>query len=261
MRIFVQQYGKERTGTNYTKALLGRNFSSLVLFDNRLGSKHEQHREVLMWMESRGIKSRAAFDRLLKTDEYWRKRNILSDHPFEWVHQPVTYEELLALANRSTPLHYIINIKNPCAFAVSVSRWRKSGWERYQEPPGAVVLGAESVRKDCQLFNQVYASYVPLIDSGRGLLVRYEDLLVQALTIVRLIRDRFGLLPRYAELMDISEVVAPIVGVSDVPFYKSYYLNQEYLSELHPRMIDVIDSAIDWELMQYFGYRRLPANR
>jgi hypothetical protein len=261
LRVYVQQYGKERTGTNYTKALLGRNFSNVVLFDNRLGSKHDPHQEVRAWMERGAITSRAAFELLLRTDEYWRRRDTPSDDPFEWVHQPVTYEELLALAEGSTPLHYIINIKNPYAYAISVNRWRRSGLHRYQEPPGVVALHPELVRRECEAFNEAYRSYVPLIDSGRGLLARYEDLLVNALPIVGLIRDRFGLLPKHAELTDVSEVVAPSIGVSNAPFYKSYYLNQEYLSELSKPMIDVIDSAIDWDLMGYFGYSRIPGAR
>jgi hypothetical protein len=37
------------------------------------------------------------------------------------VHQPVSYEELLALRDGREMLHYVINIKDPYAFAVSAN--------------------------------------------------------------------------------------------------------------------------------------------
>ena len=50
MKVYIQQYGKERTGTNYLKALIARNFDDIVLFDNRLGSKHAPFKDVSTWL-------------------------------------------------------------------------------------------------------------------------------------------------------------------------------------------------------------------
>jgi hypothetical protein len=82
------------------------------VFDNRLGSKHQAFREVRMWIEERGIRTRQDFDELVRTDYHWQRRNIPVDGPFEWVHQPVTYEELVALEEGTLPLDYLINIKD-----------------------------------------------------------------------------------------------------------------------------------------------------
>jgi hypothetical protein len=252
----LQQYGKERTGTNYTKALISRNFSNVVLFDNRLGSKHDPHVEVRDWMLRAGITSRAAFEKLLATDRYWRLRNVPNADPFEWVHQPVTYDELMALADGSTPLHYIINIKHPYAYVVSVNRWRRHGLRGFQRPPAGLDLQPDAVRRECAAFNLAYRSYHTLIQAGRGLLIRYEDVLAGALPFVALMRDRFNLIPKHSELVDVSEIVAPDIGVSTLPFYKPYYLSRAYLADLNQEMISLIDSAIDWDLMQHFSYTK-----
>jgi hypothetical protein len=254
MRRYIQQYGKERTGTNYLKALLGRNFTDFVLFDNRLGSKHEPYRTAEQWMRERGVVDRQAFERLLQEDEYWRTRNVPTSDPFEWVHQPVSYEELLALCNGSATLHYVINIKDPYAYAVSVNRWNRSGLRRFHQPPSTDPLDLSLVTSQCALFNCAYRSYRRLIEDGRAVLARYEDLLADCRPVLREIQERFHLEPAGSQLQDISETVAPSIGISQSPFYKSYYVTREYMRALPVAARQAIRGAIDWDLMSDYGY-------
>lgn len=193
MRRYIQQYGKERTGTSYLKALLGRNFTDFVLFDNRLGSKYEPYLTVEQWMSERGVVVRPAFESLLQEDKYWRARNVPNSDPFEWVHQPVSYEELLALRDGREMLHYVINIKDPYAFAVSANRWYRSGLRMFHQPPSIERLDLGLVMNQCESFNCAYRSYWPLIEDGRAVLARSEDLLVDCRPTLREIQARFHL--------------------------------------------------------------------
>jgi hypothetical protein len=254
VRRYLQQYGKERTGTNYLKALLATNFVDLVLFDNRLGSKHEGFREVRTWMEERNIRAASDFDQLLRIDSYWKARAIPSDGAFEWVHQPVTYEELLGLREGALPLGYLISIKDPYACAVSFNRWKKDGLKRFQEPPDVVTPDAELVRQNCLALNSVYASYWPLIESGRGMLVRYEDLLADATGILGRIQQKFGLTARGSVFTDVEQTVAPTIGISTRPFYRSFYRNKDYLAALDAGSLAAVRETVDWELMRLYGY-------
>ncbi|MGA2736735.1 MAG: hypothetical protein ABSG65_04715 [Bryobacteraceae bacterium] len=259
MRHYLQHYGKERTGTNYLKSLLAANFTDLVLFDNRLGSKHEAFREVRTWMEERGVRSASDFADLLRTDPYWKARNVPSDAPFERVHQPVTYEELRALCAGRLPLGYLVSIKDPYAYAVSINRWKKDGLKRFQEPPHVVGADAELIRRHCLAFNAVYASYWPLIESGRGMLVRYEDLLGDAACTLGRIQRKFGLTARGNGFTDVEQTVAPTLGVSNSPFYRSFYRNREYLAALDAACLATVDQTINWELMRRYGYSSVSA--
>lgn len=254
MRRYLQQYGKERTATNYLKALLALNFNDIVLFDNRLGSKHGPFCEVRQWMEAHDIRTRADFEDLLHSDRYWKERNIPSSSEFEWVHQPVTYAELLALRDGRLPLGYLISIKDPYACAVSINRWKQGGLKHFQTPPQDLVVNAELIRRYAVDFNSAYASYWELIANARGILVRYEDLLADAISVISGIRNRFHLATRKCGLRDIDTTVAPTYGISASPFYRSFYLKREYLASLSDECLAAIRETIDWELMGRYGY-------
>ncbi len=256
MKVYIQQYGKERTGTNYLKALLAKNFDNIVLFDNRLGSKHEPFRAVSRWLRENRIDSLEAFEHLLRTDPTWKTRNTPSTDPFRWVHQPVSYEELVDLGNGSIPLRYIVQIKNPFAWAVSISRFARQGPGVSEQPLSVVPLNPLFITRQCLAFNAAYRSYWPLIESGRAELVRYEDLLEDAIPVLQLLGDRFCLSPRQEAFADVTTIVAPNTGVSTVPFDRSHYLDQDYRRALPAIARMAIARIIDWKLMRRYGYER-----
>ena len=256
MKVYIQQYGKERTGTNYLKALIARNFDDIVLFDNRLGSKHAPFKDVSTWLRENRIDSRRAFDDLLRADPCWKARSTPSTDPFRWVHQPVSYEELVGLGDGSLPLRYVVQVKNPFAYAVSVNRYARTGPGDFERPPSTVPLNPGLILKKCVEFNAAYRSYWPLIACGRAVLVRYEDLLEDPIRILRRLRDQFGLAPKHAALEDVTTLVAPNVGISTEPFYRSCYLNEEYRLALPAVLRESIARLIDWELMYRYGYER-----
>ena len=253
-RAYIQQYGTERSGTNYLKALVGRNFANVVLFDNRLGSKHDPFQEVSEWMRDNGIDSRAAFENLLSTDKCWRKRSKATRDPFEWVHQPIAYKELLGLAEGSLDLHYVVQIKHPLAFAVSINRWRLPGRGPLTNPPSVEPWDVRVTHKRCIRFNMVYRSYRPLVESGRAILVRYEDLLDDPIPILRRMQKRFALVAKKPALENVTETVMPR-GASDQPFYRDYYENEEYLEAMPKGLRDSLTALMDWDLMALYGYR------
>jgi hypothetical protein len=142
---------------------------------------------------------------------------------------------------------------------LSINRWKKNGLKGFQEPPNGYAPDAAFVREHCLSFNSAYASFWPLIESGRGMLVRYEDLLAEAIGVVRRIQQKFGLVARGNVLADVERTVAPTIGISDAPFYRSFYQNRYYLTVLDSDALAAVTETIDWELMCLYGYPRVSA--
>ena len=261
-RRYIQQFGKERTGTNYLKVLLGQNFREIVLFDNRLGSKHAPYQSLGTWMESMGIAGRESFETTVQKSPYWRQRNRPSADPIERIHQPVSFGELAGLRDGIIPLHYVINIKSPYAFLVSVSRWRRNSVpvpRRLAEPPGPLALTPEEILAECQAFNLAYRSYLPLVDRGAAVIVRYEDLLQDARTVVGNLARRFGLSWRSSEFRDVRGICMPGEGLVSEPFYRDFYLRRRYLELLDDDHRSRLETTIDWRLMERYGYSKFSA--
>lgn len=130
MRTYIQQYGKERTGTNVLKALLGLNFDEVVLFDNLLGSKHEGYIRVEDWLTANSLTSAEAFDSYLRWDPFDpaqdRQQTILS------ANSPA---DSMGRGGCASGWHFANavcrSIKDPYAFVLSVNRWfhRRAGDE------------------------------------------------------------------------------------------------------------------------------------
>jgi hypothetical protein len=257
MKAFVQQYGKERTGTNYLKALLNLNFDNIVLFDNRLGSKHEPHREVSQWMRDRGIRDIADFKLLVETDRYWRARNVPTADAFERIHQPVSFDELVGLATGQISMRYLISIKDPYASIVSVTRWWARGQTDLTQPPDRRVTNLSHVEQYCHEFNSAYLSYRPLIETERAVLVRFEDLIRDPTAVLTRISVCLDFDRRHESCRTVSTTVVPGYGITNKPFYLSYYTARAYLSLLTPTAIDTANRILNWDVMRYYGYQNI----
>jgi hypothetical protein len=89
----------------------------------------------------------------------------------------------------------------------------------FHQPPSIERLDLGLVMNQCESFNCAYRSYWPLIEDGRAVLARSEDLLVDCRPTLREIQARFHLgtrdqsyviFPKYSHLASGSRSRPPI---------------------------------------------------
>lgn len=141
----------------------------------------------------------------------------------------------------------IISIKNPYAFAVSIDKWRQSR-ERTDEP-----ISSLFIKHQCEWYNEVYRSYLPLIAADTGYVVLYEYLLTNTDKALDGIANFFNL-ERNKKFVQIENTMTPEGEEMPVPFYGNYYTEHKYMSALPENIIEIIDNTICPEVREHYGY-------
>lgn len=259
MVTYIRQLGKERTGTNYVKALLAQNFENINLFDDRLGSKHDVFKDVDAWMLEHKIESEKDIQRLIDQDEFWARRNGKEKfaHGINELYEPINYDELKGLRDKKIPLNFIINIKNPYSYAISINRWITRKLKGFVVPPGYFEIDLAVVAEQCKIYNEVYRSLLPLLGKENVFLIRYEDLVDNYSKVLKDLRKQFSLKKKGDDFYDIEGIVAPFYGEVRVQFDKDYYQNRQYMESINSELHQCINEVIDWKLIQQFGYQKI----
>lgn len=266
--VVLKQYGERRTGTNYLRALLLANYPAAVPLMHVLGDKHSPP---------------VAFDR------YWREAQADADPDWSFVSRATfsapsstTSEQdenqrneiqrvaaHVAAAYKTDSLGFLISIKDPYSWLVSVARYL--GWalgrsrvpfsgalDRARIPSGAY----EYLEQECHKFNRNYTAWFdwaakyPL----QTLIVRYEDLLSCREDVLKHVEEKFDL-RRGPEpiIMPQAEVLPPewdhsTIPLGSRPFDSGYYTERRYLGHLPDGLHNMLTTTIDWGLMRTVGY-------
>lgn len=256
--IFFKQYGAQRTGTNYLRLLLQKNYPGMCTLMHILGDKHSPPAPLAaLWAAARSEPDPPLAFVSSATFQY----PSLSTSPGN----PRQHEELRRLAEPLTAaylnetLGFVITIKNPYAWVVSVAKYE--GVIGRSAPLAARLVGF--VRRQCLSFNQRYRAWLDLAASmpSRTLVVRYEDLICNAVNVLAELDAKFGL-RRAGPFVD-EPGVTPMTWWDDTnepaldrTFDRSYYLEERYLERFSSEAFQLVGATIDWELMHAFGYAR-----
>ncbi len=253
--VFLKQYGAQRTGTNYLRILLQKNYSDACMLMHVLGDKHSPPAPLdEIWMAAQAeadpslaFVSNATF---LHPSLSTSQRSARQHEELRRVAGP------LAEAYRNRSLGFVVSIKNPYAWAVSIAMYE--GVIRR----GATLMAAltEFVRLRCSMFNQRYHSWLELTarNPSRALIVRHEDLVGDPECVLGQLDETFAL-RRAGPFVD-EPRAAPMILWDDTnepagdAFDRSYYLEKRYLDRLSPEALQTVTATIDWELMRAFGY-------
>jgi hypothetical protein len=253
---FIKQYGAQRTGTNYLRLLLQKNYTGVCMLMHILGDKHSPPAPL---------------------DALWAAAQSEPDPPLAFVSSATfrypslstspdnarQHEQLCNLAKPLTAAYlegavgFVITIKNPYAWAVSVAA--------YEHVIGrGATLGpklGDFLSRQCLSFNQRYRSWQNLAESmpSRTRVVRHEDLIRDPENVLAETGAKFGL-HRNGPFVD-EPHVTPMTWwdntnepASQAKFDRSYYLEERYLQRLSPQAFEMVTATIDWELMDAFGY-------
>ena len=244
--VVFQQYGTQRTGTNYCKDLLNTNYKNIKVIEF-LKSKHH-----------------------LAPPAYTAEKEIVK-YINENYDEKIVDSLLYAISNNE--IKNLIMIRNPYAWIESLWRFGfeiEHGPESYiyfkKPPPDKANVGwlfdrpsldqqAYAVEESIISYNTRYAKWFEVATE----IIRQEDLLFDYKFVLEYLEKKHNLIRVQADLFNIKEPCGPYVEydncISDKNlFYKDYYLNHKYMKNLPISIINLITQTVDWELFRVVGY-------
>lgn len=260
-RVFIKQYGERQTGTNFLRTSLLASFEDIEVLMHLLGDKNSPPpplRELRAEASAEeqpawSFVSKATFGAPAALTQPWRRDQL---------------EEVARVAVALTEafdrgeLRYLVSVKDPYAWVVSVAR------------QGNYIVGqmalpdtfATALATECRRFNRLYSAWLALVDEQpeRACVVRYEDLLRDPRTVVAEIGKRFGLQHCAPQWQVPAGKVLPALWdgwgttTSETVFDRQYYLARRYLERIPVRHRHIIAETIDWSLCARMGYAPLP---
>lgn len=245
MPDFIKIYGERNTGTKYLNRLIQLNI------DVRAVSG------VVPRPISR-LQNRLPGDHWVK-DLYFR---LTFAQNLGWKHStPLSPEALRSHPLVARGIAFVTLTKNPYAWLLSLHRrpyarrhGRESTFEEFLESPWMTPHRENAERRlpnPIELWNRKNTAYLGLRELG-GLNVTSEDLLRDPAEAMRRIREHFGLRAKSDGFANYEESTKE--AGKDNEYYRDYYLNERWRSELSEAAVRIVDGHVDHALMEQFGY-------
>lgn len=239
---WIKQYGMQRTGTNYAKAIIEKNFADCCVLSNILGWKHGTIEPLNRWIANH---TRMGNDGKLCIESEGDKHPI---DPFE-----------IQAAIASGEMRYVISVRNPYAFIVGVfTHWNRLNginWFARRDYIGWI-------KYNCRKYNTGYADWIRLHRDWpmRSIVMRHEAIVHDPTAVLRAVHRRLDLepVPQVRSMISGQVEATQDKGtvVSKTAFRRDWYLADGYLERLNDRMVNVIDAEIDWPTMAELGYTK-----
>lgn len=266
MRYF-KQYGCKRTGTNYLRALLERNFSDVVVLMHTLGGKHEHP------VNLKRLLSDYANDPVGFVAMATQIHPAETTQPFDAKQSEFIKKNAVAIADAvsNDQIHYLISIKNPYAWINSNKdpySWINQNYRNILMSHGGYTDNSRTellIKLKSKEFNSIYGSYLDLSKQfpKQTTIIRYEDILIDPEGFLNNLGKKLQLIPCLPSYTDISGKAIPsywdqMISPEDksVKFSKDYYLKHKYIDNLPSNLINILEAEIDWELMKNYGYHK-----
>jgi hypothetical protein len=209
-------FGLQRTGTNLMRALLSRNFCLEYLEESDTGWKHGPSR---------------------MTDGTWKGR----------------------------PVRFVLCVKNPYAWASSCHRFFRRVCDgdvtmapQFQRDPSMsfdefMMTPTYTYDTPVHRWNEMNRLWLDSLPTGRTLVVRQEDLLLDQTQVLRRAQQQLQLTPNGEKLQSIDQRIDVDASVKG-EMNREYYLHREYLAEYSPSLLDHVNRLLDSQLMNRLGY-------
>ncbi len=213
---YFKQYGAQRTGTNYLKRLMEKNFEHVTVFGSVLGWKHG------MYETGNGYKHECS------SHQEWVERKTRDDgRVYSVDNHPLKHskDELMSACEN---LHYLISVKDPYAYVVSYKRFRanKQPWDQTK-----VVSWMSTYIKQYAQWRQLYDQ-----SPDKCIVVQYEQLLCNRDVVLSTIQAKFDLQKKHKQFVNEERVVKAStdhgLNIGKNSFDVSYYLSKQYMDEM-----------------------------
>ena len=228
---YIQIFGIQRSGTTYTTNLIHMNGENVIVSTD---NKHGNSKDV-DFIEDQ-LRKRLENNEVYKTNKIFRERLLCK------------IRDLFELDKK---MHPLIIIKNPYSWYQFISRWR--------------LLHKNSFHMEVwyERYNKVYKSWKELLENprkpyGKGMIVGYENLLRSPSDFIYTLRNNFGV--KLKDEIKITDRIASINSkFESEPKIFTEERRQFYLQDgdfgLSKKLIKQITKLIDWELMEFYGYK------
>jgi len=263
--LYIKQYGCKRTGTNYLRALLERNFSDIIVLMHTLGGKHEHPVDLVKFLNDYP-NDPIEFVAMATQAHPAESTEPFDDEQMEFIRKNAAGIADAVLNNR---IHYLIAIKNPYSWINSNKdphSWINCNYKDILESHGGYTDKSRTellIKLKSKEFNSIYSSYRELATRfpEQTTVVRYEDVLSDHTQFLNQFAERLKLTTRSSSYTDISGKALPTGWDQQITpeskndkFLKNYYLEEQYFADLPSNLIEILEAEIDWQLMKSYGY-------
>jgi len=233
MTLYIKQYGYFRTGTNFLRDSLERNFECKVLV-NVFGHKHAVPCNWRQWLSTQGP---AKLEKLRKESG-----------------ETPRIKDLEANFNN---IHVVTIIKDPYGWLDSFTLYRK----RLLDLNGRKWF-LSYLREEILQYNYVYRAWCT-VPNHLGLsrfLVRYEDMLRDYGACLHHLGKWLQTTPKHKKFQRVRKRVDPHAKLRGQPFDPDYFLSRKYMENLPPEYKELVTKYADWGFFSHYGYHRATAN-
>jgi hypothetical protein len=244
--IIFQQYGAQRSGTNYCKELFNRNYKNLKIIEF-LNSKHHiapssytVNKRTTKHIDKNYDKqtSDVFLSAILKNEI---KNFIITRNPYAWIESLWRF----GFEIEHGPESYIYFQKPPPEKSNVNWLFERPSLEKQQH----------AVEKSIMSYNMRYEKWFETATE----IVRQEDLLFDYRLVLKYFEQKYDLIKTQTDFFNIKEPCGPYIefencGSDKNDFYKNYYLNHKYMNKLPTSTINLITQTVDWELFRGVGY-------
>ncbi|MGB8353761.1 MAG: hypothetical protein WCD79_07740 [Chthoniobacteraceae bacterium] len=261
--VFLKQYGEKRTGTNFIRAALLANYTNAVPLMHALGDKHSPPVDLRVHLDGTALSDDPAREFVGSATFAVPAESTRADDPdqAEYLNK---IAPALASSVREGRLGFLISLKHPRPWVVSIANY--NGW--ITKVNGCWQMGLElapELEAVCKGYNKRHESWLALHleNETRSMLVHHERLIDHADAVMGDIEDKFDLQRRNWSLELPEKKVEPAQWDHNSTgpvhaFDSDYYRSKRYEEVLGPELWAVVERAIDWKLMERFGYGREP---
>lgn len=248
MKKIIKLYGERNTSTNYLNKLIGLNLDAY-----RIPGLVPP---CIMHLEN-----------ILPGKEYVRDLyfRVMYRYNLGWKHTRVKpVAELNKYKILAKDPSFVTITKNPYSWILSLYRnpyhqyyENKPDFETFLHTPWHTVDREncpETLKNPMELWNIKNSSYLQLIELG-GLNITTESLFANPSAVIDTISTRFAIAKTSEKFVDYEQSTKE--QIKDINYYRDYYLQEKWRKNLSPNAINIINEALDRDLMRHFGYAML----
>jgi hypothetical protein len=230
-KILIQIFGVQRSGTTYTSNLINMNYKNVMVYADG------KHRMVLSAERIRDNLDK----RIAKNKESEGNDNLLK--------RLIYTKKMLFELNKK--IYPVVVIKNPYSWYLSISRWTQLYGNKFE-------VGVWYER-----FNRMYKDWKKLLENphkpfGKGIINTYEDLLRNKDDFIYTLIDKCGLKLK-GKIHDTDRIASVRRDAKNELKFFTEERRQFYLQDgdfgLSKKLIKQITKLVDWELMEFYGYK------
>ncbi len=282
--MIIKIYGERNTGTNYLESLIERNINFTKPKEGACIASSADSFVALSKMRRLGWKHRLVSARHLQEEGIQRESIFvitLTKNPYSWLlslhkrpYAPIhKRKNIVSFDNNGVPYPYtgcnvkIVKLIRKCGRWGWIFLSKFSQWCEYEKLTFSDFIRAKwhvqfnegygkYFKNPVELWNVKNNAYLELSAHYHVLSLTYEDLLDSPENAVRKIFNNIGMvLEKFENVFDAAKKQDQ--SFKDHSFYRNYYLNECWKTQLSQKDIRWISSQLDPRVMRSYGYRFL----